>query len=74
MQHGLLAVRAGACEEGWGSRVCGPARVNTRHRGPTTMGRQAPGVGGVHSLQAGQDGGRALLQQVNAHQHIAVAG
>lgn len=31
-------------------------------------------MGGLHGLQAGQDGGGALLQQVDAHQHIAVAG
>ena len=31
-------------------------------------------MGWFHSLQAGQYGGRALLQQVYAHQHITVAG
>ncbi len=45
-----------------------------RTEGQQQWGRQVPGVGGVHSLQAGQDGGKALLQEVNAHQHIAVAG
>lgn len=31
-------------------------------------------MGGLHCLQAGEDRGAALLQQVDAHQHIAVAG
>ena len=33
-----------------------------------------PEVGGRHGLQAGQDGRGALLQMVDGHQHIAVAG
>lgn len=31
-------------------------------------------MGGLHSLQAREGGWAALLQQVDAHQHIAVAG
>ena len=33
-----------------------------------------PEVGGWHGLQAGQDGRGALLQVVDGHQHVAVAG
>ena len=36
--------------------------------------RRVPGVAGLHGLQAGEDWGAALLKQVDAHQHIAIAG
>ena len=42
--------------------------------GCTGRSRRVPGVGGLHGLQAGEDRGAALLKQVDAHQHIAIAG
>lgn len=33
-----------------------------------------PKVGGRHGLQAGQDGRGTLLQMVDGHQHVAIAG